>query len=64
MKIAVVGGGVFGTTISWYLAKNGFQIDLYLKKRMTYSKPLLVLINIGFIEVIIIPAVLKQYLHV
>ena len=32
MKIAVVGGGVFGTTISWYLAKNGFQIDLFEKE--------------------------------
>ncbi len=30
--MAVVGGGVFGTTISWTLAKNGFKVDLFEKK--------------------------------
>jgi len=32
MKIAVIGGGVFGTTISWYLSNNGFKVDLYEKE--------------------------------
>ena len=32
MRIAVVGGGVFGSTISWYLAKEGFQVDLIEKE--------------------------------
>ena len=30
-KIAVVGGGVFGCTAAWVLAKNGFKVDLYEK---------------------------------
>ncbi len=32
MKIAVVGAGIFGTTIAWMLGKNGFSVDLYEKR--------------------------------
>ena len=31
MKIGIVGGGIFGTSIAWMLAKNGFTVDLYEK---------------------------------
>ncbi|HKY63906.1 MAG TPA: FAD-dependent oxidoreductase [bacterium] len=31
MKIAVVGGGIFGVTCAWYLAKHGFLVDLFEK---------------------------------
>jgi len=31
-KIAVVGGGVFGTTIAWKLSEAGFSVDLFEKK--------------------------------
>ncbi len=30
-KIAVIGGGIFGTTISWKLAKQGYKVDLFEK---------------------------------
>ncbi len=29
MKIAVVGGGIFGCTTAWFLARDGFQVDLF-----------------------------------
>ena len=32
MNIAVVGCGIFGSTVSWYLAKSGFNVDLYEKE--------------------------------
>lgn len=32
MKIAVVGGGIFGLTIASVLARDGFQVDLYEKE--------------------------------
>lgn len=32
MKIAVVGGGIFGITAAWFLAKEGFLVDLYEKE--------------------------------
>lgn len=32
MKIAIVGGGIFGVTIAWILAKNKFFVDLYEKE--------------------------------
>jgi len=31
MKIAVVGGGIFGVSIAWLLAKNNHSVDLYEK---------------------------------
>ena len=31
-KIAIIGGGVFGCTIAWILAKNNHLVDLYEKK--------------------------------
>ena len=31
-KIAIVGGGVFGTTISWKLAEAGYNVELFEKK--------------------------------
>ena len=33
MKIAIVGGGIFGCTIGWLLAKNNYSVDLYEKKK-------------------------------
>ena len=33
MKIAIVGGGVFGTTIGWVLGKHGYKVDLFEKNR-------------------------------
>lgn len=33
MKIAVVGGGIFGTTVAVKLAKAGYSVDLYEKER-------------------------------
>lgn len=33
MRIAVVGGGIFGVTIAWLLAKNGYFVDLYEKNK-------------------------------
>lgn len=33
MKIAIVGGGIFGVTIAWYLAKSGFSVDLFEKEK-------------------------------
>ena len=32
-NIAVVGGGVFGTTISWKLAEMGQKVDLFEKNK-------------------------------
>jgi hypothetical protein len=32
MKIAVVGGGIFGITAAWFLAKDNFSVDLYEKE--------------------------------
>ena len=32
MNIAVVGGGIFGTTAAWMLAKDGHRVDLYEKE--------------------------------
>lgn len=31
MKIAVVGGGIFGVSAAWLLAKNNYSVDLYEK---------------------------------
>ncbi|SVC53233.1 uncharacterized protein METZ01_LOCUS306087 [marine metagenome] len=31
-KIAVVGGGIFGTSVGWLLAKNGYNVDLFEKE--------------------------------
>jgi len=28
-RVAIVGGGIFGGTIAWVLAKNGFSVDLF-----------------------------------
>ena len=33
MRIAVVGGGIFGTTAAWMLAKEGHRVDLYEKEK-------------------------------
>ena len=33
MKIAIVGGGIFGCTIAWTLAKNNHSVDLYEKNK-------------------------------
>ncbi|MBI2523109.1 FAD-binding oxidoreductase [Candidatus Woesearchaeota archaeon] len=33
MKIAVVGGGIFGVSVAWLLAKNNYSVDLYEKER-------------------------------
>ncbi len=33
MKIAVVGGGIFGCTTAWFLAKNGYSVDLFEKNK-------------------------------
>ncbi|MEX0920626.1 MAG: FAD-dependent oxidoreductase [Candidatus Pacearchaeota archaeon] len=33
MKIAIVGGGIFGLTIASVLAKEGFEVDLYEKEK-------------------------------
>ena len=33
MKIAIVGGGIFGLTTAWILAKEGFSVDLYEEKK-------------------------------
>ena len=30
-KVAVVGGGIFGCTSAWMLAKNGYRVDLFEK---------------------------------
>ena len=32
MKIAVIGGGIFGVTVAWILAKNKYSVDLYEKE--------------------------------
>lgn len=32
MKICVVGGGIFGVTIAWLLAKHGYRVDLFEKE--------------------------------
>ncbi|MEK7480927.1 MAG: FAD-dependent oxidoreductase [Patescibacteria group bacterium] len=32
MNIAVIGGGIFGTTAAWMLAQDGHQVDLYEKE--------------------------------
>ena len=32
MKIAVVGGGIFGITSAWKLAQKGHGVDLYEKQ--------------------------------
>ena len=32
MKVAIVGGGIFGATTAWFLAKEGFSVDLYEKE--------------------------------
>jgi hypothetical protein len=31
MNVAVVGAGIFGTTISWLLSKEGYKVDLFEK---------------------------------
>jgi predicted dehydrogenase len=33
MKIGIVGGGIFGLTTAWILAKEGFKVDLYEEKK-------------------------------
>ena len=33
MKIAIVGGGIFGLTIAAVLGKNGFSVDLFEEKK-------------------------------
>ena len=33
MKIAVVGGGIFGVSVAWLLAKNNYSVDLYEKEK-------------------------------
>ena len=33
MKVGVVGGGIFGLTTAWVLAKEGYDVDLYEKKK-------------------------------
>lgn len=37
MKIAVVGGGVFGCTVAWKLAEKGRSVDLFETKRCLLS---------------------------
>lgn len=32
MKIGVIGGGIFGVTIAWLLAKHGYRVDLFEKE--------------------------------
>ena len=32
MKIAVVGGGIFGVTVAWLLAKSNCEVDMYEKE--------------------------------
>jgi len=32
MRIAVVGGGIFGSTIAWFLAKANYNVDLFEKE--------------------------------
>jgi hypothetical protein len=32
IKIAVVGGGIFGTSVGWLLAKNDYKVDLFEKE--------------------------------
>ena len=32
-KIAVVGGGIFGSTAAWYLSERGFEVDLFEKNK-------------------------------
>ena len=29
MKIAIIGGGISGLTLAWYLQKNGVAYDLF-----------------------------------
>src|SRR3989338_7152465 len=29
MKIGVIGGGIFGVSVAWMLAKNDYSVDLY-----------------------------------
>jgi len=33
MRIAIVGGGIFGSTTAWLLAKNNHSVDLYEKNK-------------------------------
>lgn len=33
MKIGIVGGGIFGLTIAWILAKEGYGVDLFEKNK-------------------------------
>ena len=33
MKIAVVGGGIFGVSVALSLAKNSYSVDLYEKEK-------------------------------
>ncbi len=33
MRVAVVGAGIFGSTIAWTLAKEGIEVDLYDEKK-------------------------------
>ena len=37
-KVAVVGGGVFGCTAAWMLAKNGCEVDLFEKNSDIFSQ--------------------------
>lgn len=37
LKIAVVGGGIFGVTIAWMLAKDGFSVDLFEKREDIFT---------------------------
>lgn len=32
MKVAVVGGGIFGSTVAWFLAKENYDVDLFEKE--------------------------------
>ena len=34
MRIAIIGGGVNGITSAWKLASNGYQVDLFEKKKL------------------------------
>ena len=37
MRIAIVGGGIFGLTTAWYLAKEGLKVDVFEKEHDVFQ---------------------------